>query len=368
MISLGGFANGYDTGSIGAMLTMLQFNHSIGVLSPFYLGFMVSLVMLAAVIPSILSGYLADSFGPLRIIALGAALLGIGSLLDSTALNLGQFIAGRAVAGLGSGVYLGNISVYICEIAPFLITVGICAGYFTCYRSVAIPSSLAWRLPLIVQCVVALCVRLKFPMGEAETNFLNSEQRPSMSEWRRALLLFTEAYRARTALGLFVLGMIQLSGIDGVLYVINHSTHRPDTASFLASGLSGILMLVVPIPAFLWADKWGRRTSAITGGAIDRSAVAKWVVVIGVFIFGMAYCATWGIALAFFANWLVAILTPILLDQSSSGVYFLFGGVALVTVITLTMYMPDTRGRSLEDIQSAFRQPSFRSAMLDDLA
>ena len=38
------------------------------------------------------------------------------------------------------------------------------------------------------------------------------------------------------------------------------------TASFLASGLSAILMLAISIPAFLFADKWGRRTSAITGG------------------------------------------------------------------------------------------------------
>ncbi|GAD99799.1 hypothetical protein SS1G_09217 [Paecilomyces variotii No. 5] len=259
LISLGGFANGYDTGSIGAMLSMSQFNHSIGALTPFLLGFTVSLVMLAAVIPSLLSGYLADRFGRLRIILIGAALLGIGSLLDSTALDLPQFIIGRAVAGIGQGVYLGNISVYICEIAPvkyrgtlaavpqLLTTIGICAGYFTCYGSVAIRSSLAWRCPLIVQCAVAFCVvlscilvpesprwlilhgkhaealrslrRLRFPITEAESGFLNMEQQPSISEWQQISLIFTKAYRRRTVLGLFVLGMAQLSGIDGVLYV-----------------------------------------------------------------------------------------------------------------------------------------------------
>jgi len=50
------------------------------------------------------------------------------------------------------------------------------------------------------------------------------------------------------------------------------------------------------------------------------------------------------------------MLTPILLDKSAYGAYFLFGGLALGTVIVLAAYMPETRGRSLESIQEAFSQ------------
>lgn len=57
-------------------------------------------------------------------------------------------------------------------------------------------------------------------------------------------------------------------------------------------------------------------------------------------------------------NWLVALMTPILLDASAFGAYFLFGGLALFTAGVLAAYMPETRGRSLEDIQQAFQRPA----------
>ena len=175
------------------------------------------------------------------------------------------------------------------------------------------------------------------------------------------------------------------------------------TASFLASGLSAILMLAISIPAFLFADKWGRRTSAITGGiglsscmvligslyaahAVHPYGIGRWVVVVSVFIFGLVYSATWGIVgkiyaseiqpnhtraaanavatgLSFFTNFTVAMITPVLLDKSAYGAYFLFGGLAVGTVLVLGAYMPETRGRSLEDIQNAFHHtgPDVRS-------
>lgn len=63
------------------------------------------------------------------------------------------------------------------------------------------------------------------------------------------------------------------------------------------------------------------------------------------------------------ANWLVAFATPIFLARSAYGAYFLFGGIALLTVVVLATCMRETRGQSLEDIQDAFRQSSSRSSM-----
>jgi hypothetical protein len=59
----------------------------------------------------------------------------------------------------------------------------------------------------------------------------------------------------------------------------------------------------------------------------------------------------------------VAILAPILLDASSFAAYFLFGGLALGTVVVLAAYMPETRGRSLEDIQEAFHRPALTTGL-----
>lgn len=261
-ISLGGLVNGLDTGSIGAITAMSQFKESIGNLSPFLVGFTVSLIMLTGAIPSVLTGYLADRFGRLKLNVAGAILFGIGVLLQGTAYTLPHFLFGRALAGLGEGVFLANLSVYICEISParsrgmlaalpqFMSTAGVCVGYFAAYGTVNIDSSLSWRLPYVIQGVSAVLFgasslvlpesprwlllhgrradamraleRLDFSRAEAERDFLStsqSEQKPSLSPWQSFTLLFKRGYRTRTTLAIFILGMIQLSGIDGVVYV-----------------------------------------------------------------------------------------------------------------------------------------------------
>ncbi|KAF4985607.1 hypothetical protein FDECE_16444 [Fusarium decemcellulare] len=445
--SLGGLANGFDTGCIGGIINMPQFKKSVGHLSAFMLGFTVSLIMLTGVIPSVFAGHLADRFGRLKIIQAGSLAFIVGLILQGSATSIVQFSTGRAIAGLGQGLFLGNISVYICEIAPatsrgmlssmpqFMATAGVCWGYFLCYGSAKIASSMAWRLGFICQGINAtsltlLCFllpksprwlllhgrrpealralhRLQFSMVEAERDFLaaSTEQRPSLSPWQSFILLFRRGYRARTILALFLLGMVQLSGIDGVVYyapiLFSQAGISSNTASFLASGVSAILMLIISIPALLFADKWGRRTSAISGGigltgcmlligslyaarAVHPDGAARWVVVVSVFVFGLTYCATWGIvgkiyaseiqpsntrgaanclamSLSFLTNWIVAILTPILLDKSAFAAYFLFGGLALGTTVVLAAYMPETRGRSLENIQQAFHRPALKS-------
>jgi len=258
--SVGGFLNGYDTGAIGGITAMPQFTASVGSLTPTIHGFTVSLIMLTGAIPSVFAGHLADRLGRLRIMVLGAVMFALGAVLQGSAQSLGQFLAGRALAGLGEGVYLSIMAVYICEIAPaktrgvlaglpqLMAIAGVCAGYFTCYGSVELGGSIAWRLPYVVQGVLAAifagaCLVLpdsprwlmlhgrradaleavkSLGLGMAEADALalaTSEQQPSLNAWQSFALLFRRGYRARTILALFVLGMVQLSGIDAVLYV-----------------------------------------------------------------------------------------------------------------------------------------------------
>jgi type VI protein secretion system component VasK len=78
-------------------------------------------------------------------------------------------------------------------------------------------------------------------------------------------------------------------------------------------------MLAISIPGFLLADKWGRRTSAITGGiglsgvmlligtlyaagAVHPYGIARWVVIVSVLVFGLIYCSTWGIVGKIYAS------------------------------------------------------------------
>lgn len=54
------------------------------------------------------------------------------------------------------------------------------------------------------------------------------------------------------------------------------------------------------------------------------------------------------------SNFFVAFITPVILSRSSSGIYFLFGGALILTVVVSTVWMPETGGRDLEAIGEAF--------------
>ena len=135
------------------------------------------------------------------------------------------------------------------SIPQFMAATGICAGYFTCYGSIHIDSSISWRLPFIlmagagiilaISCfylpssprwllvhdrredAVRSLARLEISGVEVEKDMSKLTARGDLDiSIRQAIRsIFQKKYRLRTILGLFVLGMVQLSGIDGVLYV-----------------------------------------------------------------------------------------------------------------------------------------------------
>lgn len=113
LVALGGFLNGYDTGTIGAVTEMPAFATSIRPLGPTLRGFTVSAVMLFGAFPGFFAGALADRFGALMVIAVGAVLHSLGSLLQAVAGDYVTFVLGRVFCGLGQGFFIGSYSVYV---------------------------------------------------------------------------------------------------------------------------------------------------------------------------------------------------------------------------------------------------------------
>ncbi|CAN9145009.1 unnamed protein product [Alternaria alternata] len=169
---------------------------------------------------------------------------------------------------------------------------------------------MSWRLPYILQAALAVLwatgsfflpesprwlilhgrrnqaveelKKLDFGTAEAEKDVLRPVESAAAEDQIGVLaglrLIFTKDHRSQTWLAVFILSFIQLSGIDGVLYVCvvpcrqdvialanTISQYAPtifaqagipsQTASFLASGISAILMLGFSIPATLFANK-----------------------------------------------------------------------------------------------------------------
>ena len=173
---------------------------------------------------------------------------------------------------------------YICEISPpgyrgpltagpqLLNTLGLLVGYFSCYGTARMESSLAWRTPFILltglsvmfaiaatlwlvpsprwpalsgrhdevsaawEVLEVRChdcekadIEIRTTVAGVE-NSVNSIDTCGESEANFALVsnpktghsffdVFRKQYRVRTGLAVFLLSMQQLSGIDGVLYV-----------------------------------------------------------------------------------------------------------------------------------------------------
>ncbi|QSZ32268.1 hypothetical protein DSL72_001842 [Monilinia vaccinii-corymbosi] len=450
IISIGGVLFGLDTGTIGPLTIMPQFDETFGTLSSTVHGLLVATILIPAALSSMFTGHLANALGRLAATAIGSFIFGIGAATESSSFTLPQIFIGRAIKGIGEGFFLSTLVVYITEISPpsqrgtlaslpqLITTLGILVGYFMCYGSVGIESSLSWRLPFAVQAIIAFCFTastlLFLPQSprwltargqfeEAERVWLtlgvSGDERQRLEEElndaekadqevkaKDIFAIFAPDAWKRTVLGLFLMGIQQASGIDGVLYyapiLFQSAGLSSSTASFLASGISALLIFLTSVPALFFADKWGRRTSTIAGG-IGQCAVmfiiaslyvtdsvhgsygaGRWVVIICIYLFAMIFSATWALSMRVYVseiqstktragatslslsanwvvNWIIAFTTPIFLSKSASGCYWLWGGSSLLTVIVAFFWMPETMGRSLEEIDASFRKGDAKS-------
>lgn len=342
---------------------------TMGHISSTIRGVIVSSILLPGALAALVAGVLADRYGRKRLILSGAMFYGVGAAIECGSVALAMFIVGRLVKGVGNGLFLSTVYVQVSEISParargtmtsipqFTIVCGLVAGFFMSYGTAGLDSSASWRLPLGVASLLAFCfaalntlmppsprwllakgqveqaraVVAALGLGEAEQReMLDSsasalEHPPDASVWaslghmfRDFSHAFSAPYRSRTALGCFMMAFQQFSGIDGVLFyapiLFREAGLSGDKANFLASGVCSLVILATTVPASIWADKWGRKTSSVFGGASitvlmlvigtmyaadlvhPTYGVGRWVVIISIYLFAIVYNGTWALA------------------------------------------------------------------------
>ncbi|KAJ7827616.1 general substrate transporter [Mycena olivaceomarginata] len=418
--AFGGFLWGFDTGSIGPITVMPQFENQFGSVSATVQGLLVSSIIATAALSSLFSGALSDRISRTYTISLGAFVFSVGCTIACSATALPQLFIGRCIAGFGEGIFISSITVYVMEISPaskrgrtmttvqLFNTVGVASGYFTCFATVKDAGSFSWRLPLGLQAVVAILLAIGTPFFPHSPHWLLSVGRPADAEAATLALglqlteirkeddaggpavaapkqtlkqqvkgLWAKDVRFRTFFGLFLMGMQQACGIDAVLYyapvLFQQAGLSTTSASFLASGVSGIVMVVLTAGSQFFQDKWARRTQMIAGGSVIAGSMlvmgSLWAIVIRVIASevqpkrtraaatSLAQCVSWAV------NWIIAFSTPLFLTRSTSGPYLMFGGFSLLTVLVCVVFQPETKGLSLDMLEQDFKETKLQSAV-----
>ncbi|BGP55798.1 hypothetical protein JCM8202v2_003405 [Rhodotorula sphaerocarpa] len=426
---------------------MQTFKDEFGELTSIMRGIVVSIILVPSALTGMLAGNVSDRISRKYAIGLGAAVFGVGSVLSAAAVkSLAMLIVGRCIAGAGEGLFLGCLGVYLTEISPrhlrslmiviqqIFCTGAIATAFFVCYGTVKIPNSIGWRLPFILQTITSIVlavgsyfmpysVRWLLSNGRREEaqvvlDFLAGPETAKNAEERRELVSVTgigqnrsqldalrDIWRAdvrgRTVLGIALNVFQQLSGIDFVLFyaplLFNQAGLDPSTSSFVASGCTGIVILVCTVIGTLYIERVGRRRIWLVGGSATASChlvlgilyatgaargnVGRFFVIAFIELFAISFVLSWSLVTKLYAaeiqpmrtraaatstgqglnqlaNFAVAVSGPAFLEAANFGPYFMYGGFTALGVIFAFVFMPEVRGKTLEGIDSTFQGSS----------
>ncbi|CAH0051912.1 unnamed protein product [Clonostachys solani] len=211
--------------------------------------------------------------------------------------------------------------------------------------------------------------------------------------------LFKRKTLRRTAVGLAIPFFQQFSGINAFVYyapIFFSALGQDYEMSLILSGMINICQFVAGIPTFLFLDKVGRRKMSIFGGIamgvphmIMAGIVSKynnkwvenpgmgWFGVALIYIYVLAYAASYGplgwtlpaevfpsskrakgvgasVAMGWLANFIIGVIVPEMQLKLGWGTYLFFGFFCFAAAVFSFFFVPETSGKSLEQIAAVF--------------
>ena len=414
--ALGGLLYGYDNGVIsGALL----FIHKDIPLNSTTEGIVVSSMLIGAIVGAGSSGPLADKLGRRRLVMLIAIVFIIGALILAASTNLALLIIGRLIIGLAVGGSMSTVPVYLSEMAPteyrgslgslnqLMITIGILAAYLVNYAFADI-EGWRWMLGLAVVPSVILLVGIYF-MPESPRWLLENRNEEAARQVMKITYDDSEIDKELNAISestwtvikspwlgrILIVGCIfaifqQFIGINAVIFYSSSIFAKAglgEAASILGSVGIGTINVLVTIVAIFVVDKIDRK-KLLVGGNIGMIASllimailiwtigiasSAWIIIVCLSLFIVFFGISWGPVLwvmlpelfpmrargaatgisALVLNigtLIVSLFFPILSDALSTEWVF------LIFAFIVIKFLPETRGRSLEEIEYELRE------------
>ncbi|GAA0148568.1 hypothetical protein LIER_36753 [Lithospermum erythrorhizon] len=394
-----------------------------------------SLANVGAMVGAISSGQIAEHIGRKGSLMIASIPNIIGWLIISISQDSSFLNMGRLLTGFGVGIISYTVPVYIAEVAPqnlrgslgsvnqLAVTIGIMLAYllglFLPWRVLAIigtlpctvlvpglffiPESPRWlaKMGLTEDCETSLQVLRGFETDI--TNEVNEIKRSVASSTKGHTIRVAELRRKRywypLMIGIGLLVLQQLSGINGVLFYSSKIFKDAGISSFKAATLGiGALMVVITGVSTSLVDNMGRRvllqlssalmavSSLLAAAAFyledvmpkDYHGILATLSLVGLVMLVIGFSVGLGAipwlimseilpvnikslagSVATLANWLAAWLVtmsaPLLLTWSSGGTFLIYAIISAFTLTFVTLWVPETKGRTLEEIQASFR-------------
>ncbi|SDR20559.1 sugar porter family MFS transporter [Actinopolyspora saharensis] len=209
-------------------------------------------------------------------------------------------------------------------------------------------------------------------------------------------------YRRWISVGVVAAGSSQLVGVNAIIYyapTILTDAGFGDSGAILASVGIGTLNVLFTIFALVFIDRLGRRPLILGGTAVIIAALAfigllftqpvqgavSVLLIAALIVYQSAFACSLGIAIwlvnseifpnsvrgkagsfGIVSHWAlnflvsVSVLTLIGLFGGPSGVFWLYGVLGLFGLIYLYRWLPETKNRTLEDIEAELTGPAER--------
>jgi len=407
--ALGGFLLGFDATVISGAVPFIRDYFALGgAAGSLALGWAVSSLGWGAMAGNLCTGVLSDRYGRRAVLFLTAVLFFGSSLLAATAHSYPVFITARILAGLAVGAAILTAPMYIAEIAPadrrgllvainqLMIVIGISASFFSNDLILTIGGG-SWRWMLGVEAIPALVfLALLTTVPESPRWLQLAPQARRSGSWSA---LFGRRMRFVMVFAAGLAFFQQITGINAVLYYLPTIFAQAGgglESAFRQAAIVGAVNFAMTIVAMRWIDRLGRKPLLVAGtsgmaaallaigwafraGSAGAAAVAHpTLVLIAVVAFVASFAislgpVTWvmvaeifpneqralAVSVVGFWNSLVSATVTLIFPWEiahwgTSGTFLGYGLLAVAALVFVLLLGPETRGKTLEEIERAF--------------
>lgn len=412
--AIGGILFGYDTAVISGTVAA-QFS-----LSDISSGWYVGSALIGSIFGVSIAGMLSDSIGRKRTMLISAVLFTVSAAGCALCGSFSQLVVYRIIGGIGIGVVSIVSPIYISEVSParlrgtmvscyqLAVTVGFLMAYlvnylihagaessqYTGFLKVLLQSEI-WRGMLGSETFVALLFFIVIFFIPESPRWLQVRGSEDKGQWKA---LLEPGILAAVVIGSAIAILGQFMGVNAVLYygpTIFENAGLSSGDSMFSQVLVGVVNMVTTVIALCIIDKVGRKKLiywGVSGMIISLIFIGLYFsvgsgwnsnILLGLFLLYVFCCAISISAIVFvllsemypnsvrgramsvagLALWvgtyLIGQLTPWLLGTiTPAGTFFLFALMCLPYMLIMWKLVPETMGKTLEEIENYWRKRS----------